>query len=69
MQVNYFTFKKEDFVCPKCGWKGKGSELSDGDFSEEHAICDLECPSCFEHIGFWQAPLKKEVNKWKKENP
>ena len=69
MQVNYFTFKAEDFVCPNCGWHGKGAELSNGNFSEENSICDLVCPSCSEHIGFWQAPTKAEVEKWKRENP
>jgi len=69
MQVNFFTFKLDDFVCTKCGWGGKGAELKNGDFSETHFICDLDCPSCFEHIGFWQAPLRKEVEKWKIEHP
>jgi len=69
MIVNFFTFKKEDFSCSHYGWKGKGAALSYGDFSEEHAIADLDCPSCGEHIGAWQAPLKEEVEKWKQENP
>jgi hypothetical protein len=69
MQVIFFTFKKEDFTCPKCNWKGKGNELSNGDFSEVHLICDLNCPLCGEHIGFWQAPLIEEIELWKKENP
>ena len=67
--VNFFTFKRDDFTCSRCGWKGKGAALSNGDFSEEHSIGDLDCPDCGNHIGFWQAPLKKEVEKWKKENP
>ena len=67
--VNYFTYKNEDFTCLKCSWNGKGSELSNGDFSEEHFIGDLDCPLCGEHIGAWQAPMKEEVEKWKNENP
>ena len=69
MNVNYFTFIREDFICPYCGWKGKGAELTNGDFSEDHLICDLDCPSCYEHLGFWQAPLLEEKEKWEKDNP
>ncbi|HVM88186.1 MAG TPA: hypothetical protein VMT76_08345 [Puia sp.] len=69
MQVNFFTFKNENFVCPNCGWRGKGDELSSGEFSESDFINDLDCPSCYEHIGFWQAPLKNEIEKWKAANP
>ncbi len=66
MQVEYDTYKELDFTCNKCGWQGKGSELSDGDFSEEHCIGDLDCPKCFDHIGFWQAPLIDKSKKDKK---
>ncbi|MBZ5857606.1 hypothetical protein [Flavihumibacter profundi] len=69
MSLNFFTFRKEDITCLKCGWKGKGAELSYGDFSEEHAICDMDCPACGEHVGFWQAPLTDELERWKKANP
>ena len=69
MQVNFFTFNNENFVCPKCHWHGKGKSLSNGELSEENSICDLDCPSCNEHIGFWQTPIKSEVEKWKSENP
>ena len=47
----------QDFICSECGWKGKGSELVNGDFSELHYIGDLECPKCFHLVAFWQAPL------------
>lgn len=57
MQVNYYTYKSLVFICTKCGWKGKGKELSHGNFSESTLIGDLECPKCFELIAFWQAPL------------
>jgi len=59
MQVNYYSYKEEFFSCPNCGWEGKGSELSEGEFSEYHFICDLDCPKCYNRIGFWQAPLKE----------
>jgi hypothetical protein len=69
MQFNYFTYKTESVTCRHCGWTGKGSELSYGDFSEAHSICDLNCPSCGEMVGFWQAPLISEAEKWIRENP
>ncbi len=69
MRLNYFTFKKEDIECSHCSWKGKGTALCYGDFSEAHAICDMNCPSCFETIGFWAGPLKEELEKWNRENP
>jgi hypothetical protein len=69
MQFNYFTYKKESVKCLYCGWTGKGSELRNGDFSEEHFIGDLNCPSCGEMVGFWQAPLNAEYEKWARENP
>jgi hypothetical protein len=46
MQFNYFTYKAESERCNHCGWSGKGSELINGDFSEEHSIGDLNCRSC-----------------------
>jgi len=57
MEVNYDIYKAEDFICEKCGWKGKGKELINGYFSEVHAICDLECPKCDSLIAFWQGKL------------
>lgn len=60
MQVDYNTYKREDFTCNNCGWEGKGKNLSDGDFSEVNFIGDLNCPKCGELIAFWQAPLKDE---------
>ncbi|CAN5802573.1 hypothetical protein BH11BAC4_BH11BAC4_08830 [soil metagenome] len=69
MLLNYCTFKKEDFTCSHCGWKGTGLELAYGDFSEEHFIADMNCPSCNEIIGSWQSPLKVEIEKWQMENP
>ena len=69
MILNYFTYKNEDFQCSKCGWQGKGADLSYGDLSDTSYICDMDCPVCFEHIGSWQAPLIEEAEKWKRENP
>ncbi len=69
MILNYFTYKNDSITCSKCGWKGTGKELILERISEEHLICDFECPKCYEHIGFWQAPLIKEIEDWKKEHP
>lgn len=60
MKVDYNTYKEQDTTCTKCGWKGKGAELSDGDFSEASWIGDLNCPKCFELVAFWQASLKDD---------
>ena len=60
MEVDYETYKEQDFTCEKCKWTGKGKELSNGDFSESCFICDLECPKCYHLVAFWQAPL---INK------
>lgn len=57
MIVDYETYKMQNFTCIKCGWEGKGEQLSNGDFSEMHSIGNLDCPKCFHLIAFWQAPL------------
>ena len=44
MEVEYATYKEMDFTCKQCKWTGKGSELINAGFSDEHLICDLECP-------------------------
>ena len=62
MQVNYNSYKALEFECPTCKWKGKGSALSLGDFSEAHCIGDLECPNCGKMLAFWQAPLINDVD-------
>lgn len=69
MYLNYFTFKKEQLICPKCQWSGLGSELSYGDYHESTFIADFLCPKCIEHIGHVQFPLIEEVEEWKKNNP
>jgi hypothetical protein len=69
MQVHYFTFRTTEFACSQCGWKGKGSELSDGEFNDVFFIMDLECPTCNHHMGFWQVPGLSEIESWKKDHP
>ena len=53
MEVNYNTYKTQQFTCNKCGWQGMGSEFSHGDFSEFSFIGNLDCPECFELVAFW----------------
>lgn len=72
MQINLNTYKDENFTCPKCGWKGKGSEFDIENFSVKHSMIDFECPKCVEHIGSGQPDLvahkeaiEKEKAKWK----
>ncbi len=60
MQVDYYTYKNQKFICSQCGWQGKGEQLTHGNFSDLHLIGDLECPKCFHLIAFWQAPLLDE---------
>ena len=62
MHINLKTFHNEDFTCPNCSWKGKGSELDTENVSEEHWIFDFECPECDQRIGSGQALLSNNYN-------
>ena len=57
MNIDLNNYLNKVFECPECHWKGKGSELENGDFSEMHFIIDFECPKCFNHIGSGQAEI------------
>ena len=57
MKIDLNNYLEKDFECPECHWKGKGSDLENGDFSELHFIFDFECPKCFNHIGSGQAEI------------
>ena len=46
MSYNYYTYKSETLTCPKCNWKGLGSETFVSDLSEIHTFRDIECPKC-----------------------
>ena len=70
MQVDYYTYKDQDFNCPNCDWNGKGNDLVNTDFHEVSMIGDLNCPKCYNLIAFWQAPLietNEENNSSKNE--
>lgn len=57
MEVDYSTYKTQQFTCNKCGWQAMGAEFSHSDFSEYSFIGNLDCPKCYELVAFWQAPL------------
>ena len=69
MQLNYFTYKRDEATCPKCHWSGKGADLGIDDISEERYIMDLACPSCGEPVGFVQFPTTDQVAEWKRNHP
>ena len=56
----YYELKKMDLTCPKCGWKGKGEELSVSEVFEESAIIEYVCPTCSEDIAFTAGPTNEE---------
>lgn len=55
MQINLKDYKKQDYICLRCDWKGKGSEMAVDHLSGEHFIIDFKCPKCGEHIGSGQS--------------
>lgn len=57
MKIDLNNYLDKVFECPECHWKGIGSELENGDFSETHLIFDFECPKCFNHIGSGQSEI------------
>lgn len=63
MLVDYKTYESYYFTCKNCGWKGKGTALTHGDFSEASFIGNLECPECNDLVAYWQAPLIKPDSK------
>lgn len=69
MQLNYFTYRDETYVCPHCKWQGTGKQLGRGEVSETHWIFDMDCPKCFETIGFVQGPTEEEMRAWKSAHP
>ena len=59
MSLNYYTYKDVPYACDHCGWRGKGSELEQGEMFE--ALFELNCPvgppSLRENHGFRKATL------------
>ncbi|MDO5654634.1 MAG: hypothetical protein Q4G27_00670 [Flavobacteriaceae bacterium] len=65
MKINIQTYLDENFTCSECGWTGKGSQLSLGEFHEMSGIIDFECPKCISHIGS-AAPIISDPEKYAK---
>lgn len=53
------VFSKDDVPCPKCTWKGKGSEVKQEQLLLTDAI-ELYCPTCDGYIGFVSLPDQQE---------
>lgn len=57
----------KDYICPKCGWLGKGDDLELGD--DCYFGYDLVCPICDKYIDFYQFPLCKSDKTFDLTNP
>jgi transcription initiation factor IIE alpha subunit len=60
MKFNYDTYKFETFNCPKCNWRGLGSEAFLSDLSEIHTLRDVECPKCDQTLHTFDLAQKME---------
>lgn len=59
----YYQYGKEDFLCPKCGWKGKGKDLEQGDLFAE--FFEVHCPNCSTKLeAIVMFPTHEEVMKY-----
>lgn len=45
------TFDDQPLTCPKCGWKGIGSETHILDFYGIGKFKEVTCPKCDEYLG------------------
>jgi hypothetical protein len=48
MNYNYYTYKNENFNCPKCNWMGLGSDTILSEANYNGFLRDIECPNCEE---------------------
>lgn len=44
-------FTKDDVACPKCSWRGRGSDIQREELFLTDAI-ELYCPTCDGYMGF-----------------
>lgn len=58
MSLNYYTYKDVPYACGHCGWRGKGSELEQGEMFD--ALFELNCPACHEKVTFVSYPTLAE---------
>ena len=59
MPSYYSAWKDDDYSCDRCGWKGKGGELKQGE------LCDVAveecCPHCGEGLEFIAFPTLEDA--------
>jgi uncharacterized protein (DUF169 family) len=55
----YYTYKKEEFICKECKWKGLGENTDQGELFNE--LFEIYCPSCHEVVGIIPYPTIEEV--------
>lgn len=60
---NYYQHGDENFLCPKCNWKGKGKQLKVGELFEE--LFEIHCPKCSKKLeDVVMFPTHEEVMKY-----
>jgi hypothetical protein len=65
MAEYYGTWKSDEVVCDKCGWKGRGEECEQGEMFEE--LFELNCPSCSKRLFVVTYPTIEESRQnWDK---
>lgn len=45
------TFSDQQVTCPRCGWKGAGSEAHVAEFYGIGKFKEVLCPNCDSHLG------------------
>jgi hypothetical protein len=45
---DYYSYKKESYICRHCGWTGSGSEVDPGEMFNDGF--ELDCPKCHERF-------------------
>ena len=57
--LNYFTYKRTKFSCPKCDWYGLGEHLRIGELFS--GCSEMDCPNCRTVIGVVGFPTVSEA--------
>lgn len=68
MMFEYPVYRALTIECPLCKWRGKGDQLENDEYHPESNILDLNCPACYEHIGFIQFPIAPDKHTDKAED-
>lgn len=53
-------FDEQVLTCPKCGWKGKGSEAIIIDLYGLSKVQEVHCPNCDHYLGGLNVEDRKE---------